>query len=218
MYNIDKFYLGKLCKNGHEYESSSQSLRYNNKKKECVECKRQQGLRHSIKQGRKTGNKSFPITNSLEEAVTIRTDKKSPSECWEWQGQKRKPKGNAKSGYGRLEYKGTQYTAHKLVWQFHNKTTVPDGYVVCHSCDNPCCVNPHHLFLGSNQDNMDDMKKKERQTRGESKHTAKLTEADVRYIKSLPKGFNQSEIARQFNVYPSCISAIVNAKNWKHIN
>jgi len=217
MYNTNKFHIGKLCKNSHEYENTGKSLRYNNNKKECVECKRQQSLRRSAKQGRVSGSKSFPRTDSLEEAVLVRTDKKSPDECWEWQGQRRKPKGNAKSGYGRLEFKGKQYTAHKLAWELHNKTTVPDGYVVCHSCDNPCCVNPNHLFLGSNQDNMTDRNKKQRQAKGKDIHTNKLSQEDVKYIKSLPKGFNQSEVARQFGVYSSCISAIVNGKNWKHI-
>jgi len=216
MYNINKFKLGKLCNNNHEYENTGQSLRYI-KSGECQQCIKEQNARHNKKIGRASNSKSFPRTNNLEEAISYRTDKKSSNECWEWQGQRRKPKANAKSGYGRLEFKGKQYTAHRLAWELHNKTTVPEGYVVCHVCDNPCCVNPSHLFLGSNQDNMDDMKRKKRQCKGEDKHIAKLSKKDVEYIKSLPKGFNQSELARQFNVYPSTISAIVNNKNWKHI-
>lgn len=218
MYNITKFHLGKLCKNNHEYETTGQSLRYNTKKTPCKECKRLQDQRLREKKGYKTGGvNSFPKAYSLKEAVLQRTDKKDPNECWSWLGQKRKPKGNAKSGYGRLEYRGTQYTAHKLAWELHNKTTVPKGYCICHLCDNPECVNPDHLFLGSIQDNNEDKLKKQRQSKGEGIHTSKLTEEDIKYIKSLPEGFNQSEVARQFKVNPNTISNIVNGKRWKHI-
>ena len=217
MYNITKFYLGKLCRNNHEYKTTGQSLRYKNKKNECVKCKKACDQRLRQKKGYKIGNNSFSRAYSLEEAITQRTDKKNPNECWPWLGQKRKPKGNAISGYGRLEFRKKQYTAHKLVWELHNKTKVPEGYCVCHVCDNPECVNPNHLFLGSIQDNNDDKLKKKRQQKGEGVHTSKLTEEDVKYIKSLPEGFNQSEVARQFGVYPSAIWNIVNGQRWKHV-
>jgi hypothetical protein len=76
-------------------------------------------------------------------------------ECWEWQASKR-------SGYGAFKYSGRVMGAHVVSWELFNKEKVPVGMCVCHKCDNPPCVNPNHLFLGTKKDNAIDMVSKGR--------------------------------------------------------
>ena len=75
--------------------------------------------------------------------------------CWNW------TESTAPNGYGRMSYNGTTDYAHRLSWNAHFGV-IPDGLHVLHRCDNPTCVNPEHLFLGTHQDNMDDMMRKGR--------------------------------------------------------
>lgn len=75
--------------------------------------------------------------------------------CWEWQGAK------TATGYGRLKFKGEAWMAHRLMYTL-TKGDIPKGMVVLHSCDNPCCINPEHLSVGTQKDNMDDCKSKGR--------------------------------------------------------
>ena len=99
--------------------------------------------------------------------------------CWEWQGSKR-------NGYGRMiigsRTDGTRKTVstHRLSYELHYGE-IPQGMEICHKCNNPCCINPDHLFAGTRQDNIDDRERKGRNNppKGEKHAKAKLTEADV---------------------------------------
>ena len=75
--------------------------------------------------------------------------------CWEWLGEK------TEKGYGRLTIKKKHYRAHRLSYGFY-VGDIPEGLLVCHHCDNPGCVNPSHLFIGTDMDNVHDMIKKGR--------------------------------------------------------
>ena len=128
--------------------------------------------------------------------------------CMEWSGSKN-PK-----GYGRIKVDGRCVLTHRLSWELHNGVA-PHGMHVCHSCDNPACVNPDHLFIGTNQDNVDDRVRKGRSSSnaGTKNGRAKLTEDHVRIIRASERG--ASDLAREFGVTPSAVCAARHGRNWR---
>lgn len=151
---------------------------------------------------------------------------KIPGGCWLWTASTRH------KGYGAFVYRRDGKTvngrAHRYSYELH-VGPIPDGLMVLHSCDTPACVNPSHLFLGTNTDNVRDMIAKDRKVkggtygpgdyeRGERHHNARLTEADVREIRRLASiGTPQAKIAKQFGTSQGNISPIVNRKAWDHV-
>lgn len=137
--------------------------------------------------------------------------KKSKSECWPWIGCKNK------KGYGvfRMFARGIQ--AHRASWWIHKGEKVPDHLLACHTCDNPSCVNPDHIFIGTNKDNMRDMVEKGRKPRplGELSHNSKLKEFEVLeiYKSHLPA----SAIHEKYGVSQSTIWAIRKGDCWTHL-
>ncbi|MDQ1318728.1 MAG: hypothetical protein QG588_2390 [Candidatus Poribacteria bacterium] len=137
-------------------------------------------------------------------------DKKGEHECWNWKGGKCR-------GYGIFWLQGKSYQAHRVMYEYEH-LCVPRGMMVLHTCDNPSCVNPDHLKLGNHQDNMDDRSNKGRQSKGEDRYSAKLTEEDVRLIRSLYlEGYTQGYIAGKFGIHTSNVSLIVRKKHWKEV-
>ncbi len=122
------------------------------------------------------------------------------SGCWLW------IRGTNGAGYGRI-YKPVKMAAHRYAWQLY-KGEIQQGEQVLHRCDTPLCVNPEHLFIGTNDDNMRD---KNRKRRG----TVKLTEQQVATIK-LSSQTNTS-LAKQYGVCDSTISDIRTKTTWKHV-
>lgn len=131
--------------------------------------------------------------------------------CWEWTKYK-----NSK-GYGSLTFRKRAIRAHRLAWELTNGP-IPEGVMVLHKCDNPSCINPDHLFLGTNDDNMKDCASKGRirnnSYRGEKSNLVKLTAEKVLEIKRLKGVKSQYEIARQFGVTQGCIGRIHRGLNW----
>lgn len=134
--------------------------------------------------------------------------------CWLWIGSR------AKRGYGKIQvgvrsangHPVAEY-AHRVSWQLH-KGEIPVGQLVMHKCDNPSCVRPDHLFVGSYQDNTDDMYAKGREARGANIH-GKLSDDAVRQIRSLSG--TQREIAARFGVSQAQISLIRTRRQWTHV-
>ena len=136
----------------------------------------------------------------------------APDECWPWPG------GRLASGYGLIRDSGRCLLAHRLSWKYHNGRSVPDGMVVLHACDNPCCVNPAHLSIGTKADNSADMRVKERQARGTRVANAKLTEDVVREIRRLrASGDSSLVLAKKFGIGRTYVDAIVGSRRWQHV-
>lgn len=138
----------------------------------------------------------------------------NPGDCIEW------TLGRDKDGYGFTSYDGRKIAAHRRAYILHHGLTTADiiGLVVMHTCDNPPCVNPNHLVLGTGRDNIDDMIAKGRSLRGERNHQAVLTSDQVQAIRDAyasAERVTQTELARQYGVTQQQISHIILNKTWK---
>jgi hypothetical protein len=131
--------------------------------------------------------------------------------CWTWTA------GKNKWGYGYFWFNGVQSRAHRVAWFFSRGRTEPHG-LVCHTCDNPACVRPSHLFVGTQKENREDCRRKGRVPHGEEHGRAVLRAADVLRIRSLNRqGCSQSMIARAFGVSVGLVHRIVHRLVWKHL-
>ncbi len=132
--------------------------------------------------------------------------------CIQWKGYK-----NA-CGYGVYPSHRKNQLAHRVIWRILNGI-IPKGLCILHRCDNPSCINPKHLFLGTQTDNMRDASKKKRfDTKGEKNGRAILTKRKVKQIKKLLKeGGKVYQIARKYNVNWSVIENIKLKRRWRHL-
>ena len=139
--------------------------------------------------------------------------------CWLWTGATR---GDLGHGCFVVAPAGV-FEAHRVSWVIRHGRDVPIGKLVLHKCDNPICIRPFHLFLGSYKDNSRDMVLKGRQNNvsqvGEKNTNSRLTEDHVREIRRLctEKNHTHRAIAKMFNVGPENVSAILYRRNWKHV-
>ena len=163
-----------------------------------VECKHKKLLNTTEKFWHKV-NKNGPVCERLG------------TRCWEWTG------GKDTDGYGEMMFEKKMSKSHRLSWIFAYGP-IPKGLCVCHTCDNPKCVNPSHLFLGTNQINTLD-----RTMKGRSAHNtkgkngmAKTTEDQAIAIREIYKtGKTTTSIAASFGISRREVNNIVSGKAWK---
>ena len=185
---------------------------------EVENCEREGGARTRLcpahYQQKRNGKPFTPIRRCLaglplQERIRTYSDVIPSTGCWEWNAY-RKP-----SGYGTLAYDGKPYYHAHRVSYLAFIGVIPDGMSVLHRCDNRACVNPEHLFLGSNQDNVDDRNRKRRQATGDQVGTSKLTWQQVRSIKTQLAGNSNKSLAKWFGVHPTTIANIRNGVSWR---
>lgn len=133
--------------------------------------------------------------------------------CWEWKGTKNK------AGYGVHTWENQKlWLAHRLMWHILFGEIVSPKTCCCHVCDNPGCVRPSHLFLGTYFDNTQDKLRKDRQTRGEKHALSILKDEDIPVIRQLYKdGLSQEEIGHLYGRHRMTISNILTKTTWSHI-
>lgn len=140
----------------------------------------------------------------------------SEDECWEWLGTLNG------HGYGRFRFMGKDDRSHRVSWML-TYGEIPDKLFVLHKCDNPKCVNPNHLFLGTQLENMQDMTRKGRGKPfvgiGEKNPRAKLKKEDVLEIRNLYGTGKHTcgSLAKIYKVSNVQINWIVNKKSWKYL-
>lgn len=142
----------------------------------------------------------------MKERLMLHTDTTSGS-CWLWRGAK------DRKGYGKINIAGRYVQTHRASWMEFKGD--PGPYFVCHHCDIPACLNPEHLFLGSQMDNMADMTAKKRQSKGTEMPQAKLTEDLVRLIRAGTKSCRLWGI--ELGISPMAVWNARHGKTWKHV-
>lgn len=134
----------------------------------------------------------------------------SDSGCWEWNGIKRRGYGMINSGKRNSKGHHIPLIASRVAWTLHYGE-IPEDMFICHTCDNPPCVNPDHLFLGTQHENNSDMAQKKRTLNGERRPQSKLTDNEVEEIrrKYVEGGISQQVLGKQYGVSQSAVSLIV---------
>jgi hypothetical protein len=173
---------------------------------------RKMGVKHTehrlVRPERNTDESECQYLRRLVRANILKV-KRGDKVCWEWQAGKA-------VGYGHVVINGALWLAHRLSWWAYTEGHPPADKNVCHECDNPCCCNPTHLFIGDDKDNAQDKVNKGRQAAGEDHGCAKLTEERVRSIRQRyqAKRGQLKQIAEEEQMSVDTIRKIVRGDLW----
>ena len=158
-----------------------------------------------------------PKARSILERFNEKVGPRTEFGCREWTAS------TGSHGYGQMtvkrDGKKTVETAHRLAWELF-RGPIPAGLIVRHTCDNRRCVNPNHLLIGTQQDNVDDMYRRDRarSSRGEDRNDARLTDAKVVEIRQRASGGESSRaLGAVFKVSHTTILKIVRREKWSHV-
>ena len=156
----------------------------------------------------------------LSERFWEKVDKGAADACWEWNAS-RNADGYGQIGTYREDGKHVMRKAHCISYELTHNVKLEQGQHILHSCDNPPCVNPNHLRIGTNAENIADKVAKGRQAKqkGIEHGNAKLTDEKVREIRKeyAAGGILQRELAEKYEISQRTVSAIITKKLWKHI-
>lgn len=136
------------------------------------------------------------------------------SGCWLWVGAAKA------SGHGKIRIDKKYLQAHRVFYVLFNKKEIPEGMVVRHKCDVSCCVNPLHLEIGTQADNLKDMhdRNRNKQPFGERHSSAKLKTSDVVEIKmAFINGTSVADLMKKYNISSGALRGIKNGKKWKSV-
>ena len=146
------------------------------------------------------GRKDLTEEESFWAKVRIKED----DDCWEWLMS------ISNSGYGRFCYNQTTDYAHRVAWRLSTKGDIPNGKIICHTCDNKICCNPRHLYLGTYSNNAEDKMERNPHRVGS---ISRFHDGDVWYMRQLYlSGVSQRRIADMFKTTQSHISQLINNK------
>ena len=165
-------------------------------------------------------------TKKAKESFWGRCARNTETNCWEWSGAVGRP---PTLPYGRFKLNGKEDKAHRWSWRF-TFGEIPKDLWVLHKCDNPKCISPFHLFLGTPADNVHDCMKKGRRRKvkgtrllngtGEDHPNAKLTNETVKYIRENYRfgirGFGTTNLGRKFGVSKQSVLAVVKNETWEN--
>jgi hypothetical protein len=148
---------------------------------------------------------------AVEKRFWSKVNRRGPDDCWEWQAGLR-----GTLGYGQFWHDGTNRNAHRVAYLLE-RGPIPEGLVVRHQCDNPACVNPAHLELGTYAQNSADMVERGRQNSpiGERHGQRKLTEQQVMEIRSSNEP--QQALAVRYGMTQTAIGSVRRGKTWSHL-
>jgi HNH endonuclease len=151
-----------------------------------------------------------PMKKTLQERFEAKITRKPNNGCWLWLGAL------DPGGYGTMSIARRPKRTHRLAWNLY-RGEIPPGMMVCHHCDVRDCVNPDHLFLGTAQDNAEDMKKKGRSRSGERNRAARLTWKQVREMRRLLEQgrLREREVATLCAISIGTVNAIKLGKTWR---
>lgn len=161
----------------------------------------------------RNSNRLIPIFTPKEiERFWSKVSKGSQDSCWEWEASR-----NC-DGRGRFWLQGSTFYAPRISYFLENNQD-PGDFLICHSCNNPQCCNPSHLYAGEVLDNSKDSIKAGSQVRGESQGLSKLTEVDVLKIRELYQTgqWSQRALGKHFGVSQHPIKEAIHRRTWKHV-
>ena len=153
-------------------------------------------------------NRPIPaLTESDLQRFWAKVEVRGSDDCWEWTAYRLR-------GYGRIVKNKSTYLAHR--WSYYIEYGIdPRNQCVCHTCDNPSCVNPAHLWLGTHRDNSQDSANKGRNAYGEKDGMAILTSQAVEEI--LASEERHYIVAKRYGVHPATVRSIQCGKSWNHL-